>query len=763
MTRKTIFDTKLVGEIKMSLFEKIIDRLRRTRDVIFKHWVLSLLAIPGLIIVFFLTIFLFPGLAYFFHHDGYDTSDKYTDSPENTALVLLDQGWGEGFRQGYYFTPQGSQIIPLDMALSLEGAGTQQLFFGESGLAVTQFGYIPYASTQPSDDNIYYPNKYGLPVGFTIDGFIEARYRNSSKDETMMLGINCAACHTSNMMINGQTVRIDGNQGMGDFMGLFTAMDSALFETRYDPIKFDRFMTRQTALLANDAQGRDGQQRMVDNLEILTAQTKALIEAEEKRAIKQGDLQRAFIGNVNLEDLRNMTPAQRENYIRDRVMMARMDGVIARRTMWQERNTPDVEGGHGRVDAFGVIFNQVVGRDIHMDSHELGNVVTPNAPVSYPVLWDTPHMGRVQWNGSANNVSRGGVLGRNLGQVLGVFGDAEVTRQKIGLGYCSTAKKTNLQAMDYWIRSLNSPKWSDPALASLLPALDPVLVDQGETVYKATCKGCHAVTPEDFRDLKPKKKAECDLPITIVDANIVKTDPATAATGVRLGAHTGLLEGLESKARKDAIMAPQEAHANVLREVVTRSILGTYQTVSCDGNFGPRSLITTTAGLGELFRAQIGMESKIDDGFDLNPAYEKRLQDGDKKTEEESDKRDKTSECSAEKTIYKFPSTMEQNVYHPFAYRARPLNGIWASAPYLHNGSVPTLADMLRPEDERPVTFHVGSTDFDPVTVGFSTAAEDGTFLFDTSEIGNRNTGHTFGTSLSPTDKAALLEYLKSL
>lgn len=78
-------------------------------------------------------------------------------------------------------------------------------------------------------------------------------------------------------------------------------------------------------------------------------------------------------------------------------------------------------------------------------------------------------------------------------------------------------------------------------------------------------------------------------------------------------------------------------------------------------------------------------------------------------------------------------------------YRATPLVGLWATAPYLHNGSVPTLEDLLRPASERPAMF------------------QRGIFTVDTSIIGNRNGGHEFGTTISATDRAALVAYLQSL
>ena len=96
-------------------------------------------------------------------------------------------------------------------------------------------------------------------------------------------------------------------------------------------------------------------------------------------------------------------------------------------------------------------------------------------------------------------------------------------------------------------------------------------------------------------------------------------------------------------------------------------------------------------------------------------------------------------------------------------YRARPLNGIWATGPFLHNGSVPTLMDLLSPPSDRPSTFKVGNGTFDPNNVGFKPAENDSNFVFDTSKKGNSNKGHIYGVNLTDSEKVALIEYLKSL
>ncbi len=96
-------------------------------------------------------------------------------------------------------------------------------------------------------------------------------------------------------------------------------------------------------------------------------------------------------------------------------------------------------------------------------------------------------------------------------------------------------------------------------------------------------------------------------------------------------------------------------------------------------------------------------------------------------------------------------------------YIARRLDGVWATAPYLHNGSVPTLYDLLLPAEERPESFPVGHRDYDPERVGYSSKVEDPIFVFDTSAEGSSNAGHEFGTRLSDEERWDLVEYLKSL
>jgi hypothetical protein len=104
----------------------------------------------------------------------------------------------------------------------------------------------------------------------------------------------------------------------------------------------------------------------------------------------------------------------------------------------------------------------------------------------------------------------------------------------------------------------------------------------------------------------------------------------------------------------------------------------------------------------------------------------------------------------------------------PAVYSARPLAGIWATAPYLHNGSVLTLYDLLLPGEQRPKSFFVGTREYDPIHVGYVNQEDkQRSFKFETTKkgksiAGNSNLGHEYGTNLSEADKKDLLEFLKS-
>jgi hypothetical protein len=99
-------------------------------------------------------------------------------------------------------------------------------------------------------------------------------------------------------------------------------------------------------------------------------------------------------------------------------------------------------------------------------------------------------------------------------------------------------------------------------------------------------------------------------------------------------------------------------------------------------------------------------------------------------------------------------------------YLSVPLDALWTRAPYLHNGSVPTLRDLLQAPENRPKVFYRGYNVFDPKNIGFVSDGPEARrtgFRYDVAQVGNSNQGHAWGTQLPEKDKEALLEYLKTL
>ena len=370
------------------------------------------------------------------------------------------------------------------------------------------------------------------------------------------------------------------------------------------------------------------------------------------------------------------------------------------------RNFPDASPpGYGRVDAFGAIVNEVfheaavIPPGTPAAAAALVNSKPADAPVSYPFLWDTPQHNVVQWNGVVQNAGLG-ALGRNVGEVLGVFGRVDIPAKPGVTGYQSSVQVRNLRALEKLLEGLWSPQW--PAG---LPPIDAALRDQGRAVFvKARCSECHGEI--DRKD-----------PLRRVVAKLVAvgTDDRMAGNFARRKGDTGKLKGAFLKVVRTSVLAPetfgdQASAEDILSHAVIGTILGSWKDA-------PEDELTAI----EYKRRRLLIQGSA---APAPPAGG--------------------------------------------TYKARPLNGIWATGPYLHNGSVPTLHHLLLPAKDRPGTFTVGSREFDPELIGFRTDAPnyppfrarqaDGTPV-----PGNSNEGHEYGSALGAADRKALLEYLKSL
>jgi mono/diheme cytochrome c family protein len=380
----------------------------------------------------------------------------------------------------------------------------------------------------------------------------------------------------------------------------------------------------------------------------------------------------------------------------------------------------DNRPGFGRVDAFGNIINEVTAGDLGIAE----NARPTDAPVSYPHVWDAPQHDVVQWNGSIPNAGAGPAL-RNIGEVLGVFGAVAIEPQKAKLPkYPTTTIETkNLNAIEQDLWALCSPRWPE----NLVP-IDKALAAVGKPLYEQHCAACHL--PIDR--ISPARRIVAQMKNVGTDDTLNRTVLRTVKTGV--------LKGTPKMLNPDIVFGEENPAVEVLMNVT----FGAYLAHASDFKIVELIGLNTAKKTGQLL--QLG---------DLLEA----LQADTKKAVE-----DYQGTAKFVKQAYKLSGNQPTSFSNE--YKARPHNGIWATGPFLHNGSVPTLAELLKKDTERVKEFYVGSWTFDATNVGITSVSEEGGvkhFLFKTTLKGNSNAGHNFGTNLTPEQKKQLIEYVKTL
>lgn len=380
-------------------------------------------------------------------------------------------------------------------------------------------------------------------------------------------------------------------------------------------------------------------------------------------------------------------------------------------TAWNDthRGLYPTEEGFGRTDAFGRIANSVYG-----DAISPSNYRVADAPVSYPHLWDIWKFDWVQWNGSAMQP-----MARNIGEALGVGATLHLFQPGGGTvpeadRYASSVRVRDLHTLEETLKRLTPPTWPEAVLGKV----DLARASQGRALFVENCAYCHApnVVPPEQR-MAPGRDPEWHMRIVPVD--IVGTDSTTADN---IADHRFDISKL-----------------GWTREQLAKLDVKLFGTSLEQVDF---SNISSAKGLAYIT------------AFVEDQAY-------------------KQAGISAEERAALNGFGLAIGVQEKRGYKARPLAGIWATPPFLHNGSVPTLFQLLSPVTERASQFHVGSFEYDPKFVGFQTTAFPGSFLLDTSIKGNGNQGHEFrdgcrkggviGRFLQPDERLALIEYLKVL
>jgi len=403
--------------------------------------------------------------------------------------------------------------------------------------------------------------------------------------------------------------------------------------------------------------------------------------------------------------------------------------------------------GRGRLDAFGMIFNRVSSIDLDLPQ----NSAPPDAPVSFPFLWGTSWENQVQWNGSAPNTNDIERLGRNIGEVLGVFAQTDLEKASILRPYYRTStRRVNQLRLENWLKVLWSPQWPRQ-----LEDLDEVKVSAGRKLFVDNCVRCHEVVPH--------KEQDRPVIVAMTPLSEVKTDPRTVTNAATRVSFTGRLEGSNLPGLDP--LPNKVATGALVQNVARGALLSPFRDVD-QSEFKLTSLFQVKDIIKKLDSQRITDKdlaeflSELGQTQDQVAVLVKQFEA--KSLKYINDLRitsDPLPEVANSALRLGAVATKERIL----AYKGRPLDGIWATAPYLHNGSVPNLYELLLPADERTKQFHVGNIEFDSKKVGFKTEAGPGTTLLDTSLPGNRNTGHDMYGNFNENERWALVEYMKSL
>lgn len=378
----------------------------------------------------------------------------------------------------------------------------------------------------------------------------------------------------------------------------------------------------------------------------------------------------------------------------------------------QNRHEGSVTEGWGRLDAINRIGNTVFGEGMAIPA----NIAPTSAPVAFPHIWDTHWFTWVQYNGSIEQP-----MVRNAGEAMGVsaivnyFSDATPRfTSTIPVNHLDNPIESSLRGprpplADRRFTGLRSPRWP----ANILGPINESLAAQGAELYRDRCQGCHLPAPNtDAFWQSPRWVEVPGAPYRLLDLPMI---PISAV-------------GTD----------PAQAAGMANRTVRVPLSLGLPNPIRTDGQDG---IYSFGPALGELVHRVVYR------WYDANniPPDERRRMDG----------------------------FRENGIRAPMEYKARPLNGVWATPPFLHNGSVRTIWQLLSPYAERQTRFKLGTHRYDPARLGY---VDDGGFELDTSRAGNRNTGHLFdtrttgnggvgiiGRPLSEQERRAIIEFLKTI
>lgn len=409
-----------------------------------------------------------------------------------TSVKYLDQGWSPADSLWFYTTTQGSDLLPYDFFLALEREKSQEPFRSPENM--NRHRYLPQKATRSNPD--------GLALGMVADTYPGKKY----------MGMTCAACHSSQVNYNGVGLRIDGGPAAADMDAFMNEMTAALAATSKskDAAKYQRFVA---AVLKGGEYATEGE--VAKDLEVYTLRLEAYSffnesyvkdQAGHETAVPYGYARLDAFGRIYNRVLEHvLSPDALADVLTGALPPAETKALLAKLNpvLSSENRDHLME----RLSSLLTMDQQRVLRDRVFNP--------PNAPVSYPFLWDIPQHDYVQWNGIGANAGVG-PIGRNAGEVIGVFGTLDWQQKKgwtvsslLGgqgfgnthISFQSSVNVHNLRQLEDRLWSLQSPSWVDAVKEAGLPAIDGDRSARGAILFDKHCAACHAEIDCVFRPI----------------------------------------------------------------------------------------------------------------------------------------------------------------------------------------------------------------------------------------------------------------------
>ncbi|RYZ66090.1 MAG: hypothetical protein EOP09_13225 [Proteobacteria bacterium] len=293
-------------------------------------------------------------------------------------------------------------------------------------------------------------------------------------------------------------------------------------------------------------------------------------------------------------------------------------------------------------------------------------------------------------------------LGRNVGAMMAGYGKNWVDKGWFDLTPTarSSIRIDAVANFEGLYEKLVAPQWAELAEMGVVEPLDPIRVSRGKALYASACLQCHAIQP-DSTAKNDFGNAFWKTPV--FSPEYIGTDPAyTRDEYDRTSKANPLAIPIFKKAYgADIVDSAGHVPAAASRGLLVGAVIQNYFR---ENNISESEMLRMT---------------NCRNGIRPQPAQ---------------------------------------------GIRARSLEGVIFTAPYLHNGSVASMRELLSPQTQRAKTFFLGCRKYDPVNMGYDCREhEPGVFLLDTSKSGNSNSGHEYGTHFNDAEKHDLIEYLKSL